>query len=119
MHTLNSIDRRFEDGLDAERLLAQAGAFDHPAWDGGYKIHFRDKRARMRLRRMLKEERIWIDGWHLPSTRRRKLPWFEEIVAIMKDATDKGAQVHERIYRDALKRAEAADSQNTRFRKFS
>ena len=105
MHLLNNIDRRFEDGLDVVRLLARAGAFDRPAWDGGYKGHFQDKRAWRRLDAKLKEERVWIKNWHVPSSRRRKLPWYEEIVAIMRDATDKGAQVHERIYRDALRRA--------------
>ena len=84
-----------------------------PTWDGGYKFYFQRKRAWMRLRRMLKDERIWIDGWHLPSSRRRKLPWYEEIVAIMRDATDKGAQVHRRIYLDALRRAEQPETKGT------
>ena len=112
MHLLTN-EHRFEDGLDVEHLLAQAGAYDDPAWDGGYKFHFQRKRAWMRLRRMLKDERIWIDGWHLPSSRRRKLPWLEEIVAIMRDATDKGAQVHRRIYLDALRRAEQPETKGT------
>ena len=38
MHLLTN-EHRFEDGLDVEHLLAQAGAYDDPAWDGGYKFY--------------------------------------------------------------------------------
>ena len=79
---------------------------DGTSWDGGYKDHFRYLRQCRRLRKMLKDEHIWIDGWHVSSTRYRKLPWYEEIVAIMKDATDKGEQLHRKVYLDALRRAQ-------------
>ena len=113
MHLLNNMDRRFEDGLDVDRLLAEAGAYDDPAWDGGYKFYFQRLRAWRRIDAKLKQEHVWIKNWHLPSNCRRKLPWFDEIVAVMRDATDRGAQVHERIYRDALRRAAQTETKGT------
>lgn len=82
-----------------------------PTWDGGYKFYFQRKRAWKRIVAKLKREHIWIKNWHAESKCRRKLPWLEEFREAVARLDKEPQRIHQRIYHDALRRAEQHEEQ--------
>ena len=87
--------------------------------DPEYQHLMRLRRFLNRLSRMQREEdnRIRADRPLFHFIRKRHLDLFAYLRAVYPTFGDPGADIHERIFRDALKRAEADDSQKRRFRK--
>ena len=77
-------------------------------YDGEYSTTVRNYRFAIRLRRMMNEvdDRIRADKQLSRRIRKQHRDLFAYLRAVYPTFGDPGAEVHERIYRDALKRAE-------------